>query len=64
MKILDFGLAKMSHGEIAEGASVDQGETQVFSDELTSPGGTAETREVGEPDYSGGLGTYPVVRLG
>src|ERR1700685_4395253 len=29
VKILDFGLAKISHGEIARGASVEQGETQV-----------------------------------
>ena len=28
VKILDFGLAKMSRGEIAQGAAVEQGETQ------------------------------------
>jgi len=30
VKILDFGLAKMSHGEIAQGTAIEQGETQVF----------------------------------
>src|SRR5229473_5619065 len=28
VKILDFGLAKMSHGEIAQGTAIEQGETQ------------------------------------
>src|SRR6201997_550094 len=43
VKILDFGLAKMSQGEIAHRASVEQGETLVFSNELTSPGATVGT---------------------
>src|SRR6202162_625103 len=36
VKILDFGLAKIS--EIGLGASIEQGETQVFNNDLTSPG--------------------------
>jgi serine/threonine protein kinase len=43
VKILDFGLAKMSQGGIGQGASVEQGETRVSSNELTSPGATVGT---------------------
>src|SRR5208282_260720 len=36
LKILDFGLAKMRQGELAQGASVEHGETA--ANELTTPG--------------------------
>src|ERR1700691_4573317 len=38
MKILDFGLAKITQGEIAQGASVGQADTLAHDVELTSPG--------------------------
>src|ERR1700683_4486367 len=53
VKILDFGLAKISHGEIARGASVEQGETQV-SHELTSPGSAVGTGYSMSPEQARG----------
>jgi len=53
-KILDFGLAKMSHGEIAQGASVMQGETLVSSNELTSPGAAIGTVSYMSPEQARG----------
>src|SRR5215469_4015477 len=41
VKILDFGLAKMSHSEIAKGTSVE--DTLVLTGELTSPGAAVGT---------------------
>src|SRR5713226_3939810 len=54
VKILDFGLAKMSRGEIAQGASVMQGETLVSSNELTSPGAAIGTVSYMSPEQARG----------
>ncbi|MBV9626254.1 MAG: serine/threonine protein kinase, partial [Acidobacteria bacterium] len=54
VKILDFGLAKMNHGEIAKGLSVDPGETLVSSNELTSAGTTIGTVSYMSPEQARG----------
>src|ERR1700687_5197860 len=43
VKILDFGLAKMSHGIAAQGTAAEEGDTQGFTKELTSPGAAVGT---------------------
>ncbi|MGC2323116.1 MAG: protein kinase [Terriglobales bacterium] len=53
VKILDFGLAKMSHGESAQGAAGGQGETQVNND-LTSPGSAVGTVSYMSPEQARG----------
>jgi non-specific serine/threonine protein kinase len=54
MKILDFGLAKISQGEIAQGASVGQAETLAHDVELTSPGTAIGTVSYMSPEQARG----------
>ncbi len=54
VKILDFGLAKMSPGGIAPAASVEPEETQAFNNELTSPGSAVGTVSYMSPEQARG----------
>src|SRR6266853_1088794 len=54
LKILDFGLAKISRGEVASGVTISQGETMVAGNDLSSPGAAIGTVSYMSPEQARG----------
>jgi serine/threonine protein kinase len=54
LKILDFGLAKMSRDDVAQATSIAQGETLVAGNDLSSPGAAIGTVSYMSPEQARG----------